>query len=758
MPAGIHIFGIRHHGPGSARCLVEALDALQPLCVLIEGPADLSDLLGHLAAPEMTPPVALLAYDVNTPERASFWPFAEYSPEYQAAKWALARGISPRFIDIPAAWRLAETPAASSESATPAEDPTDDASVPASAEFDPVAHDPLGTLAAAAGYEDGESWWRDVIEENPEPGPVFAAVAEAMTALRTDDGGQALPCRDPHEARREAHMRLEIAAAAKDTDGPVAVICGAWHAPALAAKHAARADRELIRGAGKAKTVATWAPWTSPRLASASGYGAGVTAPKWCEHLWRTPQADVETRWIVRIAATLREKGHTASTASLIETQRLARALAALRGRPAAGFEEIREATIACLCDGEPLRWALIEPILLVGSDVGTVPDNVPLAPLLEDLKRQQKAVRLKPEALDRELSLDLRTEAGLARSVLLHRLGVLGVGWGRITDAGRSRGTFRERWVVAWQPEFAVNLVENLVHGPTIELAAAGRLAGQIAAAGALPEIAGLTLHALTAELPVAASTGIERLSRRAVETSDCGELLATLPPLVDVARYGNARGTDTSAMAQLIERIVVGATLALPYAARGLDREAASGLAQRLRDADAALVLAEPDAGLLRNWREAQLDVVRDTLASQLLAGLAARLLYEAENANSEEIADLFGRRLSPGVQVADAAAFFEGFFLTGCDRLIFDGTLRDAVSGWMGSLDEDAFVEHLPLFRRVFSILDRQERRRLLEAATGQRRATGDGLQLIPDAAAIWARHEPIIQALFDRDPPP
>ena len=45
MPGKVEYFGIRHHGPGSARRLVEALDALKPVELLIEGPADLFDLM-----------------------------------------------------------------------------------------------------------------------------------------------------------------------------------------------------------------------------------------------------------------------------------------------------------------------------------------------------------------------------------------------------------------------------------------------------------------------------------------------------------------------------------------------------------------------------------------------------------------------------------------------------------------------------------------------------------------------------------------
>jgi hypothetical protein len=82
MASEVRIFGIRHHGPGSARRLVEALDDVRPSVVLIEGPVDASDLLPMLADAAMTPPVALLTYAADDPTRAIFWPFATYSPEY----------------------------------------------------------------------------------------------------------------------------------------------------------------------------------------------------------------------------------------------------------------------------------------------------------------------------------------------------------------------------------------------------------------------------------------------------------------------------------------------------------------------------------------------------------------------------------------------------------------------------------------------------------------------------------------------------
>ncbi|MDA9520895.1 hypothetical protein XI06_11045 [Bradyrhizobium sp. CCBAU 11434] len=740
MAGDVHLFGIRHHGPGSARRLVEALDALQPVAMLIEGPADASDLLSMLASPEMVTPVALLTYAEDNPANASFFPFAAYSPEYQAACWAVRHGAALRFIDLPASDRLGASAADIA------------GEIAARSEEDPVSRDPIGALATAAGYDDGESWWSDVIEENPATGPVFAAVADAMAALRADEKPVST-----REAAREAHMRIEIAKAAKECDGAVAVVCGAWHVPALAERRGLAADRELLKGRPKTKIKATWAPWTAPRLSRASGYGAGVVAPGWCAHLWETHDGDRVALWLAKVTRVLRDRGHFVSTASVIEAQRLGVALAALRERPSPGFEELRQAAIACLCNGERAMWNDIAAELLVGAGVGSIPSATPLAPLLEDLQRQQKATRLKPEALERPLTLDLRSESGLMRSTLLHRLNALDVPWGRLTDAGRSRGTFRENWQLRWEPEFAVRLVENLLYGSTIMEAAAGRLIEAMGKESELGALAGLVRNAMIADLPGATESGIAALETKAALTSDGQSLLDALPPMADILRYGEARAGTAEHLAALMPRIVVQAALALPYAARNLDVPAAAKLRGAILAGDAAIQLAQLETDVVAGWRAALTALLHDGQATRLIAGTAARLLYEAELLAADHTADLLARMLSPGTPIADAAGFFEGFFEGAGQRLIHDAALRGAVDGWLLSLDDDAFTASLPLFRRVFSALDRNERRRLMDALFARNSGGAKGYRLIADAAAIWPQHEARVIALLNAGAP-
>ncbi|MBX2854113.1 MAG: hypothetical protein KTR21_03945 [Rhodobacteraceae bacterium] len=780
----LHIFGVRHHGPGSSRRLAAALEAASPSIVLIEGPADATELLPMLADPDMTPPVALLAYAVDDPGRASFWPFAVYSPEYQAAIWAARRGVESRFIDWPASWRLApeEEPTEPTQDAAGVVGPEP---APPERLVDRIRRDPIGVLARMAGYDDGESWWRDVVEENPgavdDPNAVFAALEEAMSALRGEHEagsgclGEARPTdpaaiwaaqADRENRLREAHMRLEIARARRETEGAVAVVCGAWHAPALRLKVPAKNDRAEVKGRKKVRINTTWAPWTSARLAMGGGYGAGVAAPGWCGHLWETPREQLASRWLARAARALREKGHVVSTASLIEAERLAAALASMRGRPAVGFEELSDAVVSCLCFGEQLLWREVAASLLLGSEVGEVPENAPLAPLLADLQRQQRLVRLKPEALEKELSLDLRSDSGAAKSTLLHRLTILDVPWGEPKDPGGSRGTFRERWVLKWEPEFSVKLVEYLVYGSTVEQAAAGRLSAKMGETSDLGALAEATYAALTAQLPVAARAGVDRIGARAAQTSDCLELLNALPPMADVIRYGEARksvggpeateGADLSALAR---RIATQSALTLPYAARGLDAAAAKAMGVAVKAADRAITLIELSGEDREAWSKALRTILADDQAARQVAGIAARLLYEGEEMTPEAAADLLGRMLSPGTSTLDAAAFFEGFFEGAGQRLIFDDALRGAVDSWVISLDGEAFTHNLPLFRRVLGSLDRTERRHLLDRLTG-RQGGEAGLRLVEEhgveGGEDWRRHFEIISTILGGAP--
>ncbi|MEU0209375.1 DUF5682 family protein [Streptomyces canus] len=802
--AGPLLLGVRHHGPGSARSVRAALDAARPRVVLIEGPPEADALIPLAAEEDMRPPVALLAHAVDEPGRSAFWPLAEFSPEWVAIRWALDHEVPARFIDLPATHTLAwgrddgdegpagrpGDPAGEIPETSPSEAPSDaHGTGPAgedAAEDEPAAHvavrvDPLGVLAEAAGYDDPERWWEDVVEHRGtargdlfEP---FTVLEEAMGVLRETYGTGG----HDRDLVREAYMRLQVRAAQREFGEDVAVVCGAWHVPALRRKSTVAADKALLKGLPKVKADMTWVPWTYRRLSRHSGYGAGIDSPGWYGHLFGAPDRPVE-RWLTKVAGLLRDEDRIVSSAHVIEAVRLAETLAAMRGRPLPGLSETTDAVRAVMCEGSDVPLALVHDRLVVGDVLGEVPQAAPAVPLQRDLDRIQRRLRLKPEALERELELDLRKENDAGRSRLLHRLRLLGVAWGEPTASRGSTGTFRETWRLRWEPELSVRVAEAGVWGTTVLAAATAKAEADAVSASGLGDVTALAERCLLADLPDALPTVMQILADRAALDADVGHLAQALPALVRSLRYGDVRGTGTGALTEvaagLAERVFVG----LPPACAALDAEAAEemrrhvdavhgavgllgevadpgqdppgasgqrdgvppggsatvpgkdgqGAATAVPEQDpAATPVSGPDAGGdapaparrgLRGRWQAVLKVLslRDTVPG-VIRGRAVRLLLDDGELAQDEAARLMSLVLSPGTAPGDAAAWIEGFVGGGSGGgmlLVHDERLLGLVDAWLTGVPAEAFTDVLPLLRRTFSAYEPGVRRTLGE----------------------------------------
>jgi hypothetical protein len=551
----VHLFGVRHHGPGCARSLVKALEELQPDCLLIEGPPEADDLLALAGAEGMEPPVALLLYAPEAPKYAVFYPFAEFSPEWQAIRYALRQGVPVQWMDLPQTHALAlvkesETVQTTPTLTFPQQEGGDSTPFPLAEEGDEpdLRHDPLGWLGQAAGYGGGEEWWEHTVEQRQDGAELFAAIAEALTAVRAETP----PLSDAFEARREmlreASMRKVIRAAQKQGRERIAVVCGAWHVPALAELPSASADNELLKGLPKIKVEATWIPWTYDRLAAASGYRAGVDSPAWYEHLWRRGGRADPVAWFARVARLLREAELDCSSAHVIECVRLSEALAAVRDRPAPGLAEMMEAAQTVLTTGEEAPLRLIRRDLIIGRRFGAVAEGAPTVPLQRDLEQRRKTLRLKVSATRETLDLDLRKDHDLARSQLLHRLRLLRVPWGQVTEAHGGKGTFHEIWALQWQPEFVLAVIEAAPYGNTVAEAASALAQRTATESHDLPALTELVSQLLLADLPAALTTAMRELENRAALTGDIPQLMTAIPPLAQVSRYSDVRKTDAA------------------------------------------------------------------------------------------------------------------------------------------------------------------------------------------------------------------
>jgi hypothetical protein len=692
----VRVFGIRHHGPGSARSVRQGLEEFSPDVVLIEGPSDADPLVMLAASESMEPPIALLAYATGEPSKAAFWPFAVFSPEWQALQWAAKNGVQARFCDLPAFNVLADQGIRTVREG-----------------------DPLSELAAAAGFDDTERWWDSVIESSS-GADSFDAITEAMEALR-----ETVPI-DEETAHREAYMRQVLRKTLKDGAERVAVVCGAWHAPALVgALGPAAPDARILKGMSKVKTSLTWVPWTHSRLASASGYGAGITSPGWYHHLFTANDKTI-TRWLTKVARVLRDEDLPISSAHVIEAVRLADTLAALRSRPLAGLSEVTEATRSVMCDGNDVLLDLITRRLVVGEALGAVPEETPTVPLEADLRARSKTLRLKQQAGAKTLDLDLRRDIDVERSQFLHRLGILEIDWGTPADSEvRSTGTFRETWALQWKPEFSVSVIEASLWGTTVVAAATSRVVSKINEPDiSLASLIGLLENSLLANLPAALSAVLESVKTVAALDHDVSHLMAALPTLTRTLRYGDVRGTDVSALVDVADSLLIRICTGLAVAVTGLDDPSAEEFREHLDKVHSA-VMVRDDRDASARWLQAMAGVIDRDDVNGLLVGRMVRLQRDSGSITETAAAQRLSRALSVGSTPTGKAGWVDGFLGGGGLVLVHDRALLTLIDTWVRQLREQDFIDTLPLLRRTFGAFEAGERRAIGQAVRGGRR---------------------------------
>ncbi|MFJ5229284.1 DUF5682 family protein [Kitasatospora sp. NPDC088391] len=743
---GPYLIGVRHHAPSITAVLPALLAAARPDVLLVELPAEFQPWLDLLADPATHAPVALAAATGEEGAAPAFYPFADFSPELAALRWAAAHGVPAVACDLPLGERGGDgRDGGGSGGAGLAE----------------------ALRRRLTGRPDEDLW--DRLVEAPAPGCTPEAVRRAALlvgwALRHDTAAV-----DPYDLRREAWMRARIRDAAAGGRRVTAVI-GAFHAPALLpdAEEAAGAvpgatglpDKGVEdRSAGGA--VVSLIPYTYPLLDARSGYPAGIRDPEW-QHAVLAAGGDPErlaeetTRAAVRICEALRGQGHPAGPADGREIVRLAGDLARLRGLPAPGRGELIEAVQTVLAQGEPLgRGRAVARALeqvLVGTRTGRPTPAAPRTGLGPAVEAQLAGLGLPgpadtAETTPRDLRLDpLRTPLDARRDLLLRRLEVCGVPYGEpvaVTGAGGTEA-LGARWRVRWTPATAAMLTVAGLRGVTPAQAAEGtlreRLRREEADGGptARQILDGLAAAADCA-LPGLARTRLDQLAEQLPGNATLPELLDGLALLDRLTTDRPTGGEETAALRGPAAGAIGPLTAA---AVRGLE-----GLTGSDDPADARALVefarrADPDGGLrlgstLRRLADEGAPLIRGAAgAARVLLGhqppreLGARVASWVDTAGSPAGRTALGRALT-GLLTAT-----EG--LLGAAPAALDPLLTR-----IAELPDDAFLSRLPALRGGFDTLSPAARDRLLAVIEERLGTHVDTLptDLAPTTLATWA----------------
>lgn len=724
MNSSINIFGVRHLSPGASYHLIKYLEEKNPACILIEGPADATNFLLNLAKKDVKPPIALLAYTTELPIETVLYPFASYSPEYQAICWGVKKKKEVRFIDLPSDVLLKLRQADKNKDAEKA------------GEYYKFHNDIYAKLAVNYNEEEYESYWERHFEHNMQPDSYkdgLSYQSGEIRAMVVDEEWDAVPYDFSYNMVREAHMRMEIERAIAEGFKPedIVVIVGAYHVSGIQNDQPVLSADDL-KTLPRANTQITLMPYSYHRLSSRTGYGAGNKAPYYFELMWQNMQQhslhNLSAIYMSSIARELRGKGNNASSASVIEAVRLANALTSLRSGEYPVLKDLHDAVITCFGGGELSVVAEAINHVDIGTAIGSLPEGVSQTPVQEDMNQELKRLKLTnyKSAVAQELSLDLREnikvkskEAAfidLNRSVFLHRLKVLNIHFAEQQRVSQDSATWAEKWVLRWSPEVEIEIVEANLKGETLEIAAAYELKERLTNCTDIFIAAQVIKEACECNLAAIFDNALAALQALLVDAANFKDTAHAARELSLLIQYGSIRQFNLEPLKPLLQQLFLRASLLLIDAAN-CDDKAATEL---LKAVNVMELISQEQYELVdtETWQgELQKLAWRDDLNTKL-SGVAFSILLEHNIVTEEDCAKEVSRRLSPGVPADLGAGWFEG--LSGRNRyaLLSRIALWKELDAYVQQLDEEEFYRSVVFLRRAFGDFEPNQKNSIAE----------------------------------------
>ncbi len=708
------LFGIRHLSPAGAWNVRKLLDQVKPQLVLVEGPSDFTEELEVLADGKAKPPIALMAYTSESPVRTLLYPFAEYSPEYQAILWAQQHQAECRFIDLPSSVFLAFSDAKENS-----EDVGEEERISVYRRLDEL-----------SGEDSHETFWERTMEHFSE-GDGYRKGAKAFgKQLRELTEGRG--CEDAKNVVREAYMRRQIQEAISSGILPekIVVVTGAYHTEGLRGGLPGLSDAECKR-LPMVETQKTWMPYSYYRLSSRSGYGAGNKAPAYYGLLWQGYQkgeADYAARsYLSKLAFWQRQNGNVVSSAEVIEAVRLSFSLASLHGYQIPALRDLRDAAVTCMGHGNFGEIAQAVADMEIGTEIGFLPQGVSRTSVQNDFYRLLEELHLRRycSVTADELDLDLREKLSVKsekaafldreRSFFLHRLRVLGISFASWQKVQQEKATWAEHWIMRWTPEAEIEIVEAQLKGDTILLAASFQLKEEAEKEEGIAGVAKMIEESFLCGIPQMISYATSILQRIAVEAAAVGEIAKTVQSLSLVIQYGSIRKLSGEALVPVLQQLFLRACLLLPESCVCDDpasRELTESIGMLNEAALSHEFLSEEE------WIAVVKELAKRDDLNTRISGYAVAILLERGQFTNAELALQVERRLSKGVPADLGAGWFEGLSQKNRYALIARMSLWESLDQYLATLDDEEFKRALLFLRRAFADFTAREKSDIAE----------------------------------------
>ncbi len=730
----LFIFGIRHLSPAGAYHVLKYLDERKPKCVLIEGPKDATDLLHFLKNDEIKLPIAILAYTEEVPVNTILYPFADYSPEYRAIKWAQNNNVEVRFMDLPSDKSLFLH--SKREDEEEKDGHLENERFKKQQSYYRYHNDIYKNIAKNSGEEDYESYWERTFEHNLNKDSYLKAVSKESGIVREMVcrlEEEALPVSFAYNYLRESYMKSQIEKAVEDgfKQDEIVILCGAYHVLGLKSSLLSMKEDEFNK-IPSVKTRLTLMPYSNYRLSSRSGYGAGNLAPAYFDMMYRCMEEgnieDLPYRYLSLMGKFMRESGNITSTANVIESVRLANSLASLHGGFMPTLKDLHDASVACMGHGELSSVAEGFARIDIGTDIGYLPEGVSKTPVQDDMARELKKLKLdKYKTITlQELDLDLRENRrvkskdaaflDLERSTFFYRLKLLNINFAKFVPINQEGATWAEKWHLRWSPEVEIEIVESNLKGETIELAASYVLKEKLYDTKDVLSSAKYIRVAYECKLMESLNDALKSLQKMAVDSGSFVDIVLSARELSILIKYGDIRQVDTTCLNPLLKQLFLRAALLLIDAATCAD----SVVKEHMEAINAMHKISDEQFDLVDDaiWLSSLKELAKRDDRNAKLSGLAFSILIERNEIEEDECASEISRRLSKATPVEIGAGWFEGLSMRNRYALLSRVYLWEELDKYISDLDEEDFYRSVVFLRRAFSSFEPAQKNNLAE----------------------------------------
>lgn len=752
---GVYLFGVRHLSAAGAWHLKKYLEKINPDLVLIEGPSDATDMISDISKKNVKPPIAILCYTTEAPVHSIVYPYAVYSPEYQAILWADKNKKTCRFVDLPSGiksplYRLQEqekiylkTKEQEINSQNPGDLETNEnrtntenediealEKIKARIDYYDFNRRLYDEIAALGNEENYDVYWERYFEHNLEEDSYLKSVAlhsAKMRSLTEEWEMQADTLSYSINTLREAHIKRCIKKALDEGTNPekIVVVTGAYHVQGLI-NNDPMTDEEF-KQLKNVETKMTLMPYSYYKLSSFSGYGAGNHAPYYYELMYRLMEKNnlesLPPLYLSNLSDLLRKKHGYSSTATVIEAVRLAKSLQYMHDGILPTLKDLHDASVATMANGYKERVIESFAMLDVGTRIGSLPEGVSQTPIQDDMNRNLKKLKLEKykTVVAQDLSLDLREnrkvkseEAAfidLNRSTFFHRLKLLSINFAKFIRLNQNSASWAEQWVLCWTPEVEIQIVESVLYGNTIETAAAYILKEKLETSQNAAEVAKLVKTTCECKLFDSIHYAIKKLQALASESENFVEVATAAREISFLIQYGSLRKFDTEYVIPILKQLFLKGSLLLVQSSSCND-EAAKNIADNI--------------AVMHNISQEHYDIINDEIwlnelkvlaksdyKNPLLCGFAFSLLLERSQVSEEQLSIEVSRHLSLGNTPEAGASWFEGLSRRNRYVLLSRVMLWQQLDLYLNELEDDEFKKALVCLRRAFSNFEPHEK---------------------------------------------